>query len=601
MKIDYDSVLIERSLFKSGDIKMLQNSNFIKILALLLLIGCTEENIITAPQPDHTPPSITWHQPMPDAELSGQVELNFSVTDSSGINRISVYRNGLNPADWTFTPEVQDTSFNIAWDTRTVSDGLYILEIRAWDNFDNISVSPSLLVKVHNQPEPPPEDNTPPDVWWLAPEAGSTLTDTVTIQISFFDESGVDSIVLLKDGGLAVSLPPAPRGGTEGGAEYLWDTRQDSDGVHLLEARAWDAVGNTGVSACLLVRVQNHETPPEDHTPPVIVWRSPTPGDTLQGRIELRFDVMDDVGVDSVRLIVNGRSPAAFILLAQQEVSFSFEWNSNNFEDGAYLIEIRAWDASGNIGFGSPISFRIWNDRPRVLWVPDDYETIQGAINASKDGDTVRVRAGTYYEGLRLMGKEIWLESEEGPKVTTIDSRGWNNSIMVMDNEGPNTVVRGFRHFGGYSGMNFWDDVNINVYNCVFDSYESIGANLNFSNSKIYNCIFINCNTGFRAWLSWGSIYNCIFTQCSIGMRNYAETESELEYGWNLFWINENDYYNYEPSQTDKFDNPLFIEGTYILDSNSPAIDAGKPDIIDPDGSISDIGIYGGPYAYSIR
>jgi hypothetical protein len=288
-------------------------------------------------------------------------------------------------------------------------------------------------------------------------------------------------------------------------------------------------------------------------------------------------------------------------LLAQQEVSFSFEWNSNNFEDGAYLIEIRAWDASGNIGFGSPVSFRIWNNRPRVIWVPDDYETIQGAINASKDGDTVRVRAGIYYEGLRLMGKEIWLESEEGPKVTTIDSRGWNNSIMVMDNEGPNTVVRGFRHFGGYSGMNFWDDVNINVYNCVFDSYESIGANLNFSNSKIYNCIFINCNTGFRAWLSWGSIYNCIFTQCSIGMRNYAETESELEYGWNLFWINENDYYNYEPSQTDKFDNPLFIEGTYILDSNSPAIDAGKPDIIDPDGSISDIGIYGGPYAYSIR
>jgi hypothetical protein len=484
---------------------------------------------------------------------------------------------------------------------------VHIFEARAWDKAGNLGTSPSLRVVVSND-APPAEDRTPPDLWWLAPEAGSTLTDTVTIQISFFDESGVDSIVLLKDGGLAVSLPPAPRGGTEGGVEYLWDTRQDSDGVHLWEARAWDASGNTGVSAGLLVRVQNHETPAEDHTPPVIVWRSPTPGDTLQGRIELRFDVMDDVGVDSVRLIVNGRSPAAFILLAQQEVSYSFEWNSNNFEDGAYLIEIRAWDASGNIGFGSPISFWIWNNRPRVIWVPDDYDKIQDAINASEDGDTVRVRAGMYREGIYFWDKDIWLESESGPERTIIEATGWSFGIRIDWGQDTTTVIRGFTVRNAEA-----DDIIVfqgspNIYNNIITASGRGSINIiGVSRCVIRNNVFeVSASSNVSIYTCYGVFENnLVIHSPDDAMWNRSVEDNPLIPDYNLFWDygelrNEPNPFIFGPNNIYDED-PMLIENTYIPSQNSPCIDAGNPWLSDLDGSRSDIGAYGGPYAYPVN
>ena len=393
-----------------------------------------------------------------------------------------------------------------------------------------------------------------------------------------------------------------PQGGDgEGYVEYLWDTRTDSDGVYVWEARAWDDSGNMGASPALLVRVKNNpDPPPEDTTPPVINWLSPQAGDTLEGTVELRFQVLDDVGLDSAKIYLNGRLLQNFAD-GGQFFDCRVNWITSDYPDGNYIVEVRAWDSAQNLGLSDPLSVTVWNNRPRVLWVPDDYEKIQDAINASEDGDTVRVREGIYREGLRLMGKNIWLESEEGPEVTIIESQGWNDGIMVADNEEPPATIRGFRVYNGYNGINIWPDINISILNCILESFESIGINLNMSNSTIYNCLFINCETGFRAWVSWGAIYNSMFLQCGVGMRNLSVTETGLDYGWNLFWENGEDYHGYETIQTDVFDNPLFIEGSYILDNNSPAINAGKPDIIDSDGSVSDIGIYGGPYAYPIR
>jgi hypothetical protein len=58
---------------------------------------------------------------------------------------------------------------------------------------------------------------------------------------------------------------------------------------------------------------------------------------------------------------------------------------------------------------GDP-TLRIFNG-PETLEVPEDYATIQGAINSAYDGDTIFVKAGTYdenitiYKSLRLIGQ----------------------------------------------------------------------------------------------------------------------------------------------------------------------------------------------------
>ena len=58
--------------------------------------------------------------------------------------------------------------------------------------------------------------------------------------------------------------------------------------------------------------------------------------------------------------------------------------------------------------------------RADILNVPGDFGTIQGAIDAAVDGDSIEVQPGTYTENLDLMGKQITLYSVEGPAVTTI-------------------------------------------------------------------------------------------------------------------------------------------------------------------------------------
>lgn len=55
-----------------------------------------------------------------------------------------------------------------------------------------------------------------------------------------------------------------------------------------------------------------------------------------------------------------------------------------------------------------------------TIYVPDDYSTIQGAIDAAVEDDLIIVRAGTYTENINFSGKVITVESESGPSSTTI-------------------------------------------------------------------------------------------------------------------------------------------------------------------------------------
>jgi len=417
----------------------------------------------------------------------------------------------------------------------------------------------------------------------------------------------VDSICAYKDGVAWGGFPNPPDSGGFGNPPYafIWDTRADSDGVHLWQARAWDEAGNIGVSIALLVRVKNNpDPPPEDHTPPVVNWLSPQPGDTLQGNVELRFQVMDNVGVDSVYLFINGRSSAAYTLQVQQDILYSFEWRSNDFEDGSYYIEIRAKDLSGNIGFLPPVNFMVWNHRPRVIWVPDDYQTIQAAIWASENGDTVRVREGVYREWLNMFDKNIWLESVSGPELTIIDLTG-AYAFWIEDRQDTTSCIRGFTivnnsDFECY-GLSLYGG-NPKIINNIFTGENSFGLQTYHGNAIIRNNLMINLICGAALAHSWGDFSNNMIIHISqYGLWNAAGNGQPLVPDYNLLWNypqrqGGRPFYWGEHNIIDQ--EPLFEEGSYILKENSPGVNQGRPDLEDLNRSRSDIGVYGGPLSY---
>jgi hypothetical protein len=79
-----------------------------------------------------------------------------------------------------------------------------------------------------------------------------------------------------------------------------------------------------------------------------------------------------------------------------------------------------------------------------TIHVPADQPTIQGAINAANNGDTVLIAPGTYYENINFMGKAITVTSSSGAVSQTIIDGGKKGNVVTFNNsEGPNSVIGG--------------------------------------------------------------------------------------------------------------------------------------------------------------
>jgi hypothetical protein len=105
---------------------------------------------------------------------------------------------------------------------------------------------------------------------------------------------------------------------------------------------------------------------------------------------------------------------------------------------------------------------------PVTIQVPADQPTIQAAINAANDGDTVLVSDGIYLENINFNGKAITVTSVNGSGVTTIDGGKAATVVLFVSHETAGSVLNGFtitNGFAGFQSPNFGEGGGIAVEN----------------------------------------------------------------------------------------------------------------------------------------
>jgi hypothetical protein len=91
---------------------------------------------------------------------------------------------------------------------------------------------------------------------------------------------------------------------------------------------------------------------------------------------------------------------------------------------------------------------------PATINVPAQYPSIQAAIAAASNGDTVVVAPGTYLENINFLGKAITVESSAGPATTIIDGNDKDSVVRFGTKETASSVLQGFTIRNGNPSSN---------------------------------------------------------------------------------------------------------------------------------------------------
>lgn len=125
-----------------------------------------------------------------------------------------------------------------------------------------------------------------------------------------------------------------------------------------------------------------------------------------------------------------------------------------------------------------------------TIHVPEDFATIQEAIDAAVDGDEILVSPGAYVERINFLGKAIALRSVGGEMVTVIDGNQSGTVITCDSGEGPDTIIEGFTITKGLAqeggGMRNIDS-SPTVLDCTFENNLADGGSSNGKGGGVFN------------------------------------------------------------------------------------------------------------------
>jgi subtilisin family serine protease len=189
---------------------------------------------ITPPPSDTAPPSVSITSPSGGSSVSGTISVQGSASDNVGVTSVSLSIDGVALGSDTTVP------YSFSWNTTTVANGSHNLTATASDAAGN-TASTTITVTVSNL-----ADTTAPVISITSPANGARVTGNLSVLVQATDNVRVTRVELYVDGTLTATSTSAP-------FTTKWNTKRAASGGHVLQCKAYDAVGNSGASSVLTV------------------------------------------------------------------------------------------------------------------------------------------------------------------------------------------------------------------------------------------------------------------------------------------------------------------------------------------------------------
>ncbi|MFT7053594.1 MAG: hypothetical protein ACJAU1_001151 [Psychromonas sp.] len=235
-----------------------------------------------------------------------------------------------------------------------------------------------------------------------------------------------------------------------------------------------------------------------DSAPPAIEFKSPADGDVVAGIINLEVEASDDSGVASVQYQWDSRNIGDPV----SQAPFNLIWDTAEIGDGFYTLTAIATDLADNTTVSNFAVVQIVNevstpdpgtsalplpDQGEMLNVPDQYSTIQKAVDVAEAGDVIIIAPGTYTGGIKISSSGItiasrFILSNNASDVKNTIIKG-GAPVILIDGKASNTRIIGLTILNGTKGVQCY--VFCEVLDNIFDNVDSDAMSLEGTGGNI--------------------------------------------------------------------------------------------------------------------
>lgn len=139
-----------------------------------------------------------------------------------------------------------------------------------------------------------------------------------------------------------------------------------------------------------------------DATAPTVSITSLVDASTVSGAITVNVTAIDNVGISKVELYIGGT-----LYATSSTAPFNFYWDTTKYSDGAYYLEARAYDPSGNVGQSNAVMVYVSNPTDTTAPVvsitsPANGSTVTTSqkINVTASDDVLVTKIELYIDGV---------------------------------------------------------------------------------------------------------------------------------------------------------------------------------------------------------